>query len=89
MNLQHRYKFIVHVGDIKAGWTDCNAEKYSDVAEIFAHESNQLHYDTRDVFFAIGDNDWNDCDDPDSALSYWMNAFGNGKKMNGRNTGMY
>lgn len=35
----------------------------------------------------IGDNDWSDCDRPDVALSYFMNSFGNGKKINGRNTG--
>ena len=86
--MAHPSLFIVHVGDIKYGQvTNCLPEYYSDVAEIFAHKSNALHYDTRDVFFLIGDNDWNDCNDPDSAFSYWMNNFGNGQKTNGKNTG--
>jgi len=80
--------FLVHVGDIKSGQTkNCEKEIYSDVAEIFAHPRNALHYDPRDFFFLIGDNDWNDCDDPDLALSHWMNRFGNGEKTNGVNTG--
>ena len=73
---------------MKSGQTrTCEPEMFSDVAEIFANERNALHYDTRDVFFLIGDNDWNDCNSPSQAFSYWMNNFGNGKKTNGLNTG--
>ena len=82
------FLFMVHVGDIKSGQTrECEPEIYSDVAEIFSNKDNALNYDTRDIFFIVGDNDWCDCNDPESALSYWMNNFGNGQKTNGLNTG--
>jgi len=82
------FSFIVHVGDMKSGkTTNCVQEYYSDVADIFSHPNNALNYDTRDVFFLIGDNDWNDCNSPGTAYTYWMNNFGNGKKTNGQNTG--
>mmetsp|Transcript_13802 Transcript_13802/g.29078 ORF Transcript_13802/g.29078 Transcript_13802/m.29078 type:complete len:555 (-) Transcript_13802:239-1903(-) len=82
------FLFIVHLGDMKYGQTrGCEKEIYSDVAEIITNKQNALRYDPRDFFIVIGDNDWNDCNDPDTALSYWMNNFGNGKKTNGVNTG--
>ncbi|KAL7545703.1 hypothetical protein ACHAWF_009054 [Thalassiosira exigua] len=85
--MDHPYKFIVHVGDIKKGYARCNVGAYSDVAQVFAHANNSIHYDARDVFFLIGDNEWNDCRNPEKSFSYWMNSFGNGPKNSGRNTG--
>lgn len=57
------FKFIVHIGDIKPGNETCNSERYSDVAEIIAHQDNALGYDTRDFFMLPGDNEWSDCPD--------------------------
>ena len=87
LTTQTPYKFILHIGDIKSSWTDCDQEAYSDIAEIFSHPSNRIHYNRRDVFFLIGDNEWSDCDSINTALTLWMNSFGNGQKTNGRNTG--
>ena len=66
------FKFIAHVGDIKSGRTTCYESSFSDVAEIFTHNSNALNYDPRDVFFVPGDNEWVDCQDPDQAWRWWM-----------------
>ncbi|KAL7537013.1 hypothetical protein ACHAWF_005634 [Thalassiosira exigua] len=85
--MMYPYNFIVHAGDIKISGIECNEEAYSEVAQIFAHTSNKIHYDTKDVFFLVGDNEWSDCMNRDKAFSFWMNSFGNGQKTNGRNTG--
>jgi len=79
--MTHPYSFILHVGDIKSGQTSCTSESYSDVAQIFSHASNAVHYDPRDVFFIVGDNEWSDCSSLTTAFSRWMNNFGNGKKV--------
>lgn len=86
-SMEHPYKFIIHVGDIKSGPVTCVSTSYSDVAQIFSHSSNTLHYDPRDVFFIVGDNEWTDCASRTNGFMWWMNNFGNGRKTNGGNTG--
>lgn len=66
------FKFLVHVGDIKSGQTQCSESSFSDVAEIFAHPRNALNYDTRDIMFVPGDNEFQDCQDVDQAWQWWM-----------------
>lgn len=58
--------FVVHIGDIKRGrapYEKCNDAAYRNVAEIFANKKNSKRggYDPRDVFWTVGDNEWNDC----------------------------
>ena len=79
--MEYPYKFILHVGDIKSGQTTCTSRSYSDVAQIFAHPSNTKHYDPRDIFFLVGDNEWSDCSSLSTAFMRWMNNFGNGQKV--------
>jgi hypothetical protein len=66
------FKFMVHVGDIKHGHTSCYESSFSDVADIFSHESNAINYDLRDCFFVPGDNEFQDCQDKHQAYRWWM-----------------
>ncbi|MEZ5980673.1 MAG: metallophosphoesterase [Planctomycetota bacterium] len=56
--------FLVHVGDIKRGAPPCVESEYTDIRgwllELVAP-----------VFIIPGDNEWNDCDDPDEAWAFW------------------
>jgi hypothetical protein len=62
--------FVIHLGDIKGGYkattqqNPCIQDYYVTVANIF-HESSAP------VFFIPGDNEWNDCEDPDQAWGLW------------------
>jgi hypothetical protein len=69
---QMGFKFMVHVGDIKYGQTSCYESSFSDVADMFSHESNAINYDPRDSFFVPGDNEFQDCQDVDQAWQWWM-----------------
>ncbi|KAL7552571.1 hypothetical protein ACHAWF_015814, partial [Thalassiosira exigua] len=42
------FKFMVHVGDLKWGKSPCYESSFSDIAEMFAHPSNAMGYNTRD-----------------------------------------
>jgi hypothetical protein len=61
-------EFVVHVGDIKTGQTPCEAKYYQDAADI-------LKQSKIPVFILPGDNEWNDCTDPDSAWTLWTKHF--------------
>jgi hypothetical protein len=56
--------FFVHVGDIKSGSEPCTEPRYATVARI-------LHDLAVPAFILPGDNEWNDCPDPDQAWGYW------------------
>lgn len=70
-------KFVIHVGDIKAGKAECNAE-------IFDHRFAM--YDACKLPFVVlvGDNDFNDCADPDQALQMFRERFASGPTSIGR-----
>lgn len=68
-NLLSPSSFMVHVGDIKSGSTPCDQAVYLKVAGF-------LHALTVPTFIIPGDNEWNDCADPDTAWGYWTGSFG-------------
>jgi hypothetical protein len=59
---------MVHVGDIKTGSSPCLELVYESV-------SGQLLALDVPTFIIPGDNEWNDCDDPDEAWDYWLTWF--------------
>ncbi|OIR11272.1 MAG: hypothetical protein BEU05_00825 [Marine Group III euryarchaeote CG-Bathy2] len=64
-NAQSPSSFAVHVGDIKSGVdASCNESTYETVA-------SQLLQLSVPTFIIPGDNEWNDCPDPDEAWGYW------------------
>ena len=70
MNQAGTSLFVIHLGDIKGGYkaatqeNPCTEDYYIKAADIF-HES------TVPVLFIPGDNEWNDCEDPDEAWGFW------------------
>ena len=62
--------FVVHLGDIKGGAAPCHEEIYFKVARMLSKA-------TSPVFIIPGDNEWNDCVDPDpiQAWKYWEKHF--------------
>ncbi|MBC8402557.1 MAG: hypothetical protein H8E14_13800 [Candidatus Marinimicrobia bacterium] len=67
-NQQSPAQFVFHVGDIKSGSSPCDEDNYALVADYL----KQL---TVPVFIIPGDNEWNDCQDPDQAWNYWEQYF--------------
>ena len=61
-------EFVVHVGDIKPGADPCAESVYEDVSTI-------LKTFKAPTFIILGDNEFNDCNEPLVALSYWHQYF--------------
>lgn len=63
-------EFVIHVGDIKGGKPPCHEAVYIKV-------SGMLSKATPPVFIIPGDNEWNDCINPDpiQAWEYWEKHF--------------
>lgn len=61
-------EFVVHVGDIKPGIDPCDENVYEDVSSI-------LKTFKAPTFIVLGDNEYNDCSDPFTALGYWNQYF--------------
>lgn len=57
-------KFLLHVGDIKRGAVPCEEKIYKSVADLMKKAIVP-------VFMVPGDNEWNDCADPDAAWKLW------------------
>lgn len=55
--------FLIHIGDIKSGGP-CSENHYVKIANI-------LKTSTKPAFIIPGDNEWNDCTNPQQAWSYW------------------
>ncbi len=66
-------EFMLHVGDIKSGGAPCDEEVYLRV-------SGYLKKLSIPTFIVPGDNEWNDCPDPQIAWSYWHTNFGDFEK---------
>jgi len=68
--LPQEAEFVVHVGDIKTGKTQCLEAVYAKVAGMLGKAS-------RPVFIIPGDNEWNDCiiPGPTEAWTYWEQYF--------------
>ena len=60
--------FVVHVWDIKNGSSPCDAATYQKVAGM-------LGQSRLPTFVIPGDNEWNDCADPDTARDLWEENF--------------
>ena len=56
--------FLVHVGDIKSGSSSCVESHYVTAAEI-------LRGLAVPAYIVPGDNEWNDCSNPDQAWAFW------------------
>ena len=61
-------EFVVHVGDIKDGSTPCDEAVYIKVSRMLSRSQAP-------VFIIPGDNEWNDCAEPDEAWRYWNRYF--------------
>jgi hypothetical protein len=61
-------EFVVHVGDIKQGSTACDEAVYLKV-------HGMLRKTVAPTFIIPGDNEWNDCADPDEAWQLWLQHF--------------
>lgn len=63
-------EFVVHVGDIKAGAPPCEETVYQKVAGMLRKSPHPL-------FIIPGDNEWNDCIEPDpqQAWRFWTRHF--------------
>lgn len=60
--------FLVHIGDIFGGSEECVESRYEDVAGV-------LQMLAVPAFILPGDNEWNDCSDPDEAWFFWETHF--------------
>lgn len=61
-------QFVVHVGDIKRGSVPCDESVYNKVFAMLAQSKAP-------VFIIPGDNEWNDCGDPEQAWHLWEKYF--------------
>ena len=62
--------FLVHLGNIhNSDVTACESTTYTRVADMMEDAS------TLPIFIIPGEEDWNDCDDPDSAWDAWISTF--------------
>ncbi len=62
--LPERSEFLVHVGDIKRGAAPCDETHYETIARLLQRSKTP-------AFILPGDNEWNDCEDPEQAWQYW------------------
>lgn len=67
-NAKAKSSFVIHVGDIKPGAEACTEDVYVDV-------SNLLKQFTAPTFIVLGDNEYNDCTNPEQGLAYWNKHF--------------
>ncbi len=67
-SLPKEARFVIHLGDFKAGATPCSDELYLRVATL-------LKTSPKPLFIVPGDNEWNDCEDPDAAWKLWNKHF--------------
>ncbi|RPD98777.1 hypothetical protein EGM88_06195 [Aureibaculum marinum] len=67
-NAQNDSEFVVHVGDIKKGSEPCDENAYIDINAI-------LKKFTVPTFIVLGDNEYNDCDNPNQAFIFWKSHF--------------
>jgi hypothetical protein len=67
-NALNESEFVIHVGDIKPGASECEEAVYQDVSEI-------LKTFKVPTFIILGDNEYNDCTDPQQGLEFWNKYF--------------
>lgn len=61
-------EFMIHLGDLRkaGGW--CEEVDYNNVRKIFRSSKTPMH-------IIVGDNDVNDCPNPDGGFRYWKRQF--------------
>jgi hypothetical protein len=64
-NLYSPSEFLVHVGDMVGSNEPCFEARYDAVAAILTGLAVP-------AYIVPGDNEWNDCSDPDQGWSWWM-----------------
>ena len=67
-NTTAKSDFLIHVGDIKPGGDPCDEMVYQEVSGL-------LKSFTTPTFVILGDNEFNDCTNPDEGLSFWNTYF--------------
>ncbi len=67
-NFKAKSSFVIHIGDIKSGADACTEDVYADV-------SNLLKQFTSPTFIVLGDNEYNDCSNPEEGLALWNQYF--------------
>lgn len=68
INRDGTHDFSIHLGDIKAGKDSCGRVFYEQAATM-------LKALNKATFIIPGDNEWNDCSDPDAAWQLWEAYF--------------
>lgn len=61
-------EFVVHLGDIKGGSAPCDEAVYNKVFGMLCQSAVP-------VFIIPGDNEWNDCTNPEQAWKLWEKYF--------------
>jgi len=69
-NLPEEVEFVVHLGDIK------NGSSVLITADYLSEISSLLQTSTVPLFIILGDNEFNDSDDPAGAFTLWSDEFG-------------
>ncbi|HET8735920.1 MAG TPA: metallophosphoesterase [Pricia sp.] len=67
-NTKAKSDFVVHVGDIKPGAAPCDETVYDDISGLL--ETFEIP-----TFIVLGDNEYNDCDNPEDAFALWNKYF--------------
>ncbi len=67
-NDRAKSEFVVHVGDIKPGADPCDEVVYEDVSGLLKNFKTP-------TFIVLGDNEYNDCNDPIAAWKLWNQYF--------------
>ena len=73
-------EFVVHVGDIRFAGVDlpCQRQEYTSVASTM-----RLSPPNAPVFMLLGDNDYNDCPNPEEGLSFGKTNFSDSRAVTG------
>ncbi|MGB6150375.1 MAG: metallophosphoesterase [Pricia sp.] len=67
-NANSKSEFVVHVGDIKPGADTCDEA-------VFEEVNGLLRKFETPTFIVLGDNEFNDCNNPEDALALWNTYF--------------
>ena len=60
--------FVLHVGDIKSSKEPCDES-------VYAHRANLYNQSALPFILLVGDNEFNDCDDPTAAIGHFRQYF--------------
>ena len=69
-NASSNSKFIIHLGDLGKGIDEVPESRYANMADILSTKN------AKPAFVVLGDNDWNDTNDPAKSLGFWKHHLG-------------